>query len=153
MQTTVIRSRMADPARHQCTVLVVEDEPDTQEVLRVALEAEGYAVKAVDNGRDALKHLRSTAETCMIVLDLTLPVMSGRRLREVQLRDRSLAWIPVVVVSGGLESARDARELGARSFVRKPIDVDELRGALRRVGCLRAHPPAEQRLKAQSHNS
>jgi CheY-like chemotaxis protein len=144
---------MADPAPHQCTVLVVEDEPDTQEVLRVALEAEGYLVKAVDNGRDALKHLRSTAETCMIVLDLTLPVMSGRRLREVQLRDRSLAWIPVVVVSGGLESARDARELGARSFVRKPIDVDQLRGALRRVGCLRAHPPDEQRLKAQSHNS
>src|SRR5581483_2472368 len=102
--------------------LVVEDDRDAQELLRVALEADGYAVRVVGNGRDARKFLRSTAEVCMIVLALFLPGMSGRRLREVQLRDRSLAWIPVVVVSGGIESGRVARELGARSFVRKPID-------------------------------
>jgi CheY-like chemotaxis protein len=132
-------------AAHCCTVLVVEDEPDTQDVLRVALEAEGYVVRVVGNGRDALKYLRSTAETCMIVLDLTLPGMTGRRLREVQLRDRSLAWIPVIVVSGGIEAGLEARELGARSFVRKPIDVDELRATLRRVGCVRARPRDDQR--------
>ena len=41
-----------------------------------------------------------------------LPVMDGRRFRSVQLRDRSLAWIPVVVVSSGLEAVGEARELG-----------------------------------------
>ncbi len=131
--------------QHCCTVLVVEDEPDTREMLRVALEADGYVVCVVGNGRDALKHLRSTAATCIIVLDLSLPGITGRRLREVQLQDRSLAWIPVVVVSGGPEAGRDARELGARSFVRKPVDVDQLRTALRRVGCPRASPRKEQR--------
>jgi CheY-like chemotaxis protein len=128
---------MRSPA-HQCSVLVVEDEPELQEVLRVALESDGYAVAVVSNGRDALQHLRTTPTTCLIVLDLVLPVLSGQRFRAVQLRDRSLAWIPVIIVSGGVEAAREARELGAHAFVRKPANVDELRAAVRRVGCLRA---------------
>src|SRR4051812_43937626 len=128
---------MRSPA-HQCSVLVVEDEPELQEVLRVALESDGYAVAVVSNGRDALQHLRTTPTTCLIVLALVLPVLSGQRFRAVQLRDRSLAWIPVIIVSGGVEAAREARELGAHAFVRKPANVDELRAAVRRVGCLRA---------------
>src|SRR5215208_7985352 len=108
-------------APHRCSVLVVEDEPELSDVFRVALEADGYDVSVVTNGRDALKHLRSTATTCLIVLDLLLPVMDGRRFRAVQLRDRSLAWIPIVVVAGGVEAGREARELGAAAFVRKPI--------------------------------
>jgi CheY-like chemotaxis protein len=124
---------------------VVEDDPDLREVLRVALVTDGYDVSTVGTGRDALTHLRSTADTCIIVLDLTLPVMDGRQFRAAQLRDRSLAWIPVVVLSGRVEAARDARDLGARSFVRKPVDVDELRRALRHVGCCLARPRPDHR--------
>jgi DNA-binding response OmpR family regulator len=135
---------------------VVEDEPELRELLRVALEADGYAVATAATGRDALKHLRSSVSTCLIILDLYLPIMGGRRFRAAQLRDRSLAWIPVIIMSGGLEGARDARELGARAFVRKPVDVDELRAAMRRIGCMRARPRAEQRtstnLEAESGN-
>jgi CheY-like chemotaxis protein len=133
------------PANHRCTVLVAEDEPELRELLRVGLECEGYAVTLVSNGRDALTRLRTTAHTCMILLDLDLPVMDGRAFRAVQLRDRSLAWIPVVVLSGGVNAAREAREIGARAFVRKPVDMDELRVALSRVGCCLARPRAEQR--------
>jgi CheY-like chemotaxis protein len=135
----------ADP--HRCSILVVEDEPELQDVLRVALEADGYNVAVVNNGRDALKHLRTTPTTCLIILDLFLPVLSGRRFRAVQLSDRSLAWIPVIIVSGGAEAAREARELGASAFIRKPANVDELRAAVGRVGCLRARrPPAQLRV-------
>jgi len=130
---------------HRCSILVVEDEPELQDVLRVALEADGYNVSVVNNGRDALKHLRTTPATCLIILDLFLPVLSGHRFRTAQLRDRSLAWIPVIILSGGVEGAREARELGARAFVRKPADVDELRAAVRRVGCQRARQHPEQR--------
>jgi CheY-like chemotaxis protein len=123
----------------------VEDDSELRDLLRVALEGDGYDVATVGNGRAALNHLRSTAGTCIIVLDLMLPVMDGRTFRAVQLRDRSLRWIPVVVLSGAVDSARDARELGARSFVRKPVDVDELRRALRHIGCCLARPRPEQR--------
>jgi CheY-like chemotaxis protein/two-component sensor histidine kinase len=137
--------KMAAESRHRCTVLIVEDEGETQDVLRAALESEGYVVRVAGTGRDALKYLRSTADTCMIVLDLTLPGIGARRLREVQMRDRALAWIPVVVVSGGVEAAYEARELGARFFVRQPVDLDELRTTLTRVRCVRAEESSEQR--------
>jgi len=130
---------------HNCSILVVEDEPELQDVLRVALEADGYDVAVVNNGRDALRHLRCTPTTCLIILDLFLPVLSGHRFRAVQLRDRSLAWIPVVVVSGGVDAAREARELGARAFVKKPVDVDQLRATIREVGCLRTRQHPDQR--------
>src|SRR4051812_43485461 len=109
---------------HRCSVLVIEDESELQEVVRVALESDGYQVMTAGDGREALKRLRTTASTCLIVLDLDLPLMNGQQFRAAQLRDRSLAWIPVIVMSGGTDAARDARELGARTFVRKPIDVD-----------------------------
>lgn len=140
------------PAAHRCEVLVVEDDPELRELLTFALTSDGYIVSSVGNGRDALKHLRSTPDTCIIVLDLSLPVMDGRRFRAVQLRDRSLGWIPVVVLSGGPDAATQARELGARSLVKKPVDVDALRRALRHIGCCHARPRADQRSDRRSPN-
>jgi CheY-like chemotaxis protein len=125
---------------HRCAVLIVDDDADSQEMLRLALHAAGYTVSIAANGRDALTHLRSTADTCIIILDLSLPQMDGAHFRAAQLRDRSFAWIPVVVLSGSIDGATHARELGARAFVPKPVDLDRLRAALRRIGCCQARP-------------
>ena len=123
---------------HCCSVLVVDDDGDVRELLRVALTSEGYHVAGVPNGREALHHLRSHADICIILLDLMLPVMDGAQFRRAQLRDRSLAWIPIVVMSSAVDALRSAREFGARSVVRKPLDLDEVRQALRVIGCCRA---------------
>jgi CheY-like chemotaxis protein len=127
-------------ASHRCSALIVDDDAEVREMLRVALTADGYDASAVANGREALIHLRSHAETCLILLDLLLPEMDGARFRAAQLRDRSLAWIPLVVMSGGVDGDRRARELGARRFVRKPLNLDEVRLALRQIGCCHARP-------------
>jgi CheY-like chemotaxis protein len=120
---------------HRCSVLVVDDDPDVREMLRVALKSEGYEVATAANGVDALHHLRSTPETCVVLLDLLMPLMDGGAFRAALARDRSLSWIPVVVMSGGFEVARQARELGARSFVPKPVDLDRLRRVLGSIRC------------------
>ena len=130
----------AQIAPHQCCVLVVDDDADVGELLRVALRAEGYHVHYVRNGRDALNHLRSHAETCVILLDLMMPVMDGKHFRAAQLHDRALAWIPVIVMSGAPDSERRARELGARRLVKKPLDLDEVKDGLRYVGCCQMRP-------------
>jgi CheY-like chemotaxis protein len=132
--------RDALPAPHRCSVLVVDDNADVRELLRVALQAEGYMVACVDNGRAALLHLRSHAVTCMIVLDLMLPVMDGAHFRTAQLHDRSLAWIPVILMSGAADADRRARELGAQRLIRKPLDLDEVNRAVREVGCCQVRP-------------
>src|SRR5207244_6344750 len=108
---------------HRCSVLVIDDDADVCEMLRVALTADGDDVAAAANGREALMYLRSHAETCMIVLDLMLPQMDGTHFRSAQLRDRSVAWIPLVVMSGCVDAGRRARALGSRGFVRQPLDL------------------------------
>src|SRR5438067_8254955 len=125
---------------HRCGVLVVDDDADIRELLRVALTADGYTVAGVPDGREALHYLRSHADTCIILLDLLLPVMDGARFRSAQVRDRALAWIPVVVMSAAVDADRRAKEIGARRLVRKPLDLDDVRQALRMIGCCQAHP-------------
>jgi CheY-like chemotaxis protein len=125
---------------HHCTVLIVDDDSEVVEMLRAALTPDGYLVAAAPNGREALHYLRSHAETCMILFELQLPVMDGMRFRAAQLRDRSLAWIPALAMSAGVDGAKQARELGARTFLPKPLDLDEVRAALRQVGCCLARP-------------
>jgi CheY-like chemotaxis protein len=129
-------------ADHRCSVLIVDDDPAVRELLQLALEGEGYNVGGASNGREALHYLRSHAETCIIIMELVLPVMDSRAFRTAQLRDRSLAWIPVVMMSAASEGERRARDLGARLFVRKPLNVAEMHHSVRRIGCCRVRPRA-----------
>jgi DNA-binding NtrC family response regulator len=122
---------------HLCSVLLVEDDDEQREMLRIALTTAGYDVATARNGRHALDHLRSTTGTCVLVLDLLMPVMDGVQFRAAQRRDRSLAWLPVVIISGALDAAQTAVALDARGFVRKPIDIDRLLGAVAEAGCRR----------------
>ncbi len=127
---------------HRCGVLIIDDDAEVRELLPVSLATDGYRVATVRDGREALTYLRSHADTCMLLLDLLLPTMDGARFRAAQLRDRSLAWTPVVLMSGGVEAAEKARAFGARGFLRKPLDLDQVRTTLRNVGCYHLHPRA-----------
>ena len=122
---------------HRCGVLVVDVDGNVRELLKVALIGHEYQVAGVPDGREALHYLRSHADTCFILLDLMLPIMDGASFRQAQLRDRSLAWIPVVVMSAAVDADRRAHEIGARARLRKPLDR---RGAstLRVIGCSKA---------------
>ncbi len=122
---------------HRCSVLIVDGDPAVRELLLVTLQADGYLPRSVSNGREAMRYLRSHAETCIILLELDLPSMDGPHFRGLQLHDRSLAWIPVVAMSATPDADRRARELGVLSFVRKPLNLDQLSQTLRRIGCCR----------------
>ncbi len=80
------------------------------------------------------------------MLDLMLPVMDGRQFRTAQLQDRSLAWIPIVLMSGAPDPERSARELGARRLVRKPLDLDQVKRSLSSIGCGQTQPRRAPRL-------
>ena len=121
--------------RQPCTVLIVDDDPDAREVLRLLLCSNGYSVATARDGRAALTSLRSRTDICVVLLDLNLPGMNGRQFRAAQRRDRSLAWIPVVVISGEPDGRDLARKLGAAAFIAKPVDLDQIECLLSRIGC------------------
>lgn len=81
------------------TILLVDDNSDVLDVVRVILETEGYSVATATDGADALKQLRAGLAPRLIILDLSMPVMDGWEFREHQLADPLLREIPTIVYS------------------------------------------------------
>jgi CheY-like chemotaxis protein len=79
------------------TILVVDDDADIRESLRDALGDEGYAVRLASNGREALELLTTLKSPRGIILDLTMPVMSGTEFYQAMRAVPALANIPVLI--------------------------------------------------------
>jgi CheY-like chemotaxis protein len=104
------------------TVLVVEDEQDLREMMRDALELNGYAVVTAEDGQDALDKLGGIESLCLIILDLLMPVMNGWEFVERMRQRTELASIPIVVHS----SAPGSPPAGVTRVIQKPILFDYL---------------------------
>ena len=105
-------------------VLIVEDDQDIREFMQVLLSASGYTTMTAANGLEALERMREV-RPCMVLLDLTMPIMDGFEFREHQLQDTRLASVPVLC----LTAMFDASYVKARLSVpclNKPISVDRL---------------------------
>lgn len=111
------------------TVLVVEDDRDVRRLVRHMLRGAGYRVSAVGNGRRALVRLRRGPRPCIILLDLRMPVMSGRELLAALRAHPRHRSIPVVLMTG---DAVDGRRVGAAGLVRKPFEAGTLLKAVAR---------------------
>jgi CheY-like chemotaxis protein len=114
---------MSPPREH--LVLLVEDDPDIRESMRIVLEDVGYVVMTAANGKEALEWLERQTEPCLILLDLMMPVMSGGEFLAFVRKQQNLAGIPVVVVSAWPGEAARLRHQ-AQGFVRKPLALDSL---------------------------
>ena len=79
------------------TILVVDDDADIRESLRDALGDEGYAVRLASNGKEALELLTTLKRPRGIILDLTMPVMSGTEFYQAMRAVPALADIPVLI--------------------------------------------------------
>lgn len=104
------------------TVLVVEDDQDLREMMRDALELNGYLVVTAEDGQDALDKLSGIEHLCLVILDLLMPVMNGWDFVERMRQRAELASIPVVVHS----SAPTAPPAGVTRVLQKPINFDQL---------------------------
>lgn len=117
-------------------ILVIDDEPAVQRILRANLVARGYDVKVAESGEAALVDLADN-RTDLVILDLMLPGISGTDVCEAVRTDSST---PILVLSArGEERAKvEALDLGADDYLTKPFGIDELlarvRALLRRSG-------------------
>jgi two-component system phosphate regulon response regulator PhoB len=112
-------------------VLLVEDDTDTREVLRLILEADGMIVTAASDGLDALArldeiHRNDPLTPCAIVLDYMMPRFSGAQFRARQLSNPETSDVPVIVVSAVSDLNDHAESMRPFAVLQKPIDPDQL---------------------------
>jgi CheY-like chemotaxis protein len=113
----------SDEPRHEM-VLVVEDDPDTLNVLEWCLEEAGFTVSTAKNGAEALERARHRVPDA-IVLDMLMPVMSGSEFLIVWRRNAPSRSVPIVAMSA---FGRDqfTADLGVHAFLSKPFAPDAL---------------------------
>ncbi len=113
------------------TVVVIEDDPSSAELLSVYLEAAGLRPVVVGSGTKGLAVVREL-EPDVVVLDIRLPGMDGWDVLARIRGEPDLADTPVVVVSV-LPDRRRGMALGASDYLVKPVSREVLLGALRRL--------------------
>ncbi|WP_332814728.1 response regulator [Ramlibacter sp.] len=114
------------------SVLLVDDELSTTEVLGLILAGEGYRVTVAADGRQALAQLDEAAPD-VLVTDFMMPGMNGAELVKALRAGERFADIPVLLISGAPESALRAYEVRHDAFLRKPFSLDEFLQALQRI--------------------
>ncbi len=109
------------------TILLVEDEPDVVLMVRGRLTSWGYDVIAAANGQEALDLVHQRLPD-LILLDLKIPILSGREMCHQLKTDQRFANIPVILVTSGngIALEEERRAIQADDCVLKPFESAEL---------------------------
>ncbi|TRZ96989.1 MAG: response regulator [Dehalococcoidia bacterium] len=140
------------------TILLVEDDPADQKLIKVSLESQLvandlYVVNTGEEGMDFL-HQRGDYSSVvprpdLILLDLNMPGMGGKEFLKRIKDDKNLKQIPVVIVTtSDLEKdIIDSYDLQASGYVRKPVTLDGFKEVMKKIGeywfVLCKRPPKE----------
>ncbi len=108
-------------------ILVIEDDPSVSAVLRELLSIEGYEVALAADGLAGLLKVRM-GDPDVALLDIMMPNVDGARVLAQLLEEGGgILPVPVIVMTGSIEAAEDARDLiGAENVFVKPFEIDEL---------------------------
>ena len=127
-------------------ILLVEDDPNDVELIMTGLAENNLAneVVAVHDGSEALDYLnyrgkfagRTDGHPAIVLLDLKLPKVSGLEVLKQMKTDEKLKCIPVVILTSSREDQDiiQGYQLGANSFVVKPVDFHQFIDAIKLIG-------------------
>lgn len=108
------------------SILIVEDSADLRGLYALAFRRKPYQVRLAGSGAEALEILRAEGDVAVLVLDLSLPDLSGEEvLRQVRSHSH-LNHLKILLVSGRDDLRQRAAELGAHGCIRKPAVLPEL---------------------------
>ncbi len=125
-------------------ILLVEDDPGDQKLVKYALQFQKHqsSLKIVGTGEEALDYLRRSEDgdesaplPDIILLDLNMPGMGGKKFLQSIKADEQLCTIPVVVVStsGAEQDITESYKLHAAGYVQKASSLDKLRRIIQKL--------------------
>ncbi|HYM48019.1 MAG TPA: response regulator [Burkholderiaceae bacterium] len=124
-----MNSSIVQSDERQSTVYIVEDDADAREVLAALLKPSRFRVHCFSSAEEFLRHGAGARPACAVV-DLRLPGMSGLELQAKLHADAPKLPVIVVTGHGDVATARAALLAGARDFLEKPVQPQELLDAV-----------------------
>ena len=108
-------------------ILLIEDEPDQIEMIKMRLEANGFVVIFAQDGSDGLKKA-AEEKPDLIILDIIMPYMDGFQVCKALQQEESTKSIPILILtaSGRKDVEDKCIDCGARCVLKKPYDSKEL---------------------------
>lgn len=130
-----------DDALKRSTIMMVDDEPTTLEVLELFLRGEGYENFVVTSDSTGALELLRREKPDVLISDLIMPGVTGLELLGAIRRDPELRHVPVLILTSSTEAETKLRalELGATDFLAKPVDPSELALRLRNTLAAKAY--------------
>lgn len=124
------------------TILMIEDHDDTACLVRFILERHGYTVRHAPDGRNAKRLMETSEPPDVVLLDISLPSLSGLEVLRTIRSTPEWKQIPVIMLTanGRPESIAEATTLGATEYLKKPFSPDHL---LRTVASFVPEPSAQ----------
>ncbi len=116
----------------QWTIVLIDDEKDIRDVVRIALEDVGYIVHTAADGREGLQRVRETLPE-IVITDIRMPVMDGLAVLDAVKKEFSETEVIIITAFADIELAIRALQLDASDFVTKPLNYDALHLALYRA--------------------
>lgn len=119
-------------------ILLVDDDPDFVEAVKVIVESGGYNVRVAFDGKEGLEAVKEQKPD-LIVLDVMMPVMDGHAACAALKKDPATKDIPIILLTAVADrvttskySHRDMLESEAEDYMPKPVDPPELLSLIRR---------------------
>lgn len=116
-------------------IMIVDDEPDTVDLVKLVLETEGYEILAAYSGSEALEKIK-TEKPDMVLLDIMMPGMDGWAVRTELLEDRETKDIPIVMLTARaqpIDKMIGLHVVEVADYITKPFGRRELVDRLRAV--------------------
>ena len=108
-------------------ILIIEDDADFRNLLRIHLSLAGYALEVAEDGVEGGKALLERPPD-LVLSDVNMPFLTGFELLSLMRSDERTASIPVILLSGSSddEIVSAAMKLGAADFLTKPVRLEDL---------------------------
>lgn len=130
----IAENRMEPLSSEKQTILVIDDEDSLRMVIGQMLGNAGYRVLTAETGEEALDLYQQEADSiCAVVMDLMLPDMYGTQCLQSLLKTNPQAKVIVCSGYAGVGETEAILEKGAKACLAKPITLDQLASAVRRV--------------------
>ena len=106
-------------------VLLIDDEVNLQELIKIALEAKNYRVETASNGIEGLAKLE-TIKPDLIILDMNMPKMSGLEFYQIICYGGGKPKYPVLVLTARVHMEKLFKNVSINGFMAKPFEISEL---------------------------